>query len=336
MPKPARSASAEHQRGAPALDGIGDHQTTAVPVGGRVKIPVLDCLQLVAIAAPKPVGGRLHMNVVDMARAVGMAGDGIEQGGTDDVADLETGVIIAVAECRQFDNARITPCRRAELLREDRVGNADILELIPAVGDAGADVVGSGQVMVEVAAYALYRRGVDRCCVENGAGSLDPDAGDKPGLVTLQQAHDAIEKAVGMEALARVSPCRVPADFSAFDFGQDPVRRLGRRIGQVRKIPVLQGEEVGCEGHEVRGVDEEPADDQDGLIVRLRRIGEWSEIPRLVDEADFHLGPKNGYGHPGVAIGSAARYGVGNLEVLGTSYGISAQECQSPNSRIRL
>ena len=38
-------------------------------------------------------------------------------------------------------------------------------------------------------------------------------------LVTLQQAHDAIEKTEGM--LARVAPGHVPADFGALDFRQD-------------------------------------------------------------------------------------------------------------------
>ncbi|MCY4320036.1 MAG: hypothetical protein OXE76_12820 [Alphaproteobacteria bacterium] len=72
---------------------------------------------------------------------------------------------------------------------------------------------------------------------------------------------------------------------------------------------MLQSKEVSREAREVRDVDEEPADDQDGLIVRLRRIGQRSEIPRLVDEADFHPSPKMAMATMMVAIGSAAHDG---------------------------
>lgn len=67
---------------------------------------------------------------------------------------------------------------------------------------------------------------------------------------------------------------------------------------------------------EVGGIDEETANDQNGLVVRLRRIGQRSEVSRLVDEADFHPRPESGYGHQMVAIGSAAHDGVGTSEFL--------------------
>ena len=102
-----------------------------------------------------------------------------------------------------------------------------------------------------------------------------------------------------------------------FDLGQDPVKESGRRVRQVGEILVFQGEEVGGQRLEVSGVEEQAGDDQDGLVVRLRRIGEPSEVPRLVDEADSHPDPESGYGHQlVVAIGSAARNGVGNSELL--------------------
>ncbi len=66
-----------------------------------------------------------------------------------------------------------------------------------------------------------------------------------------------------------------------------------------------------------QGADRQAANDQDGLIVWLWRIVQFSEIPGLVSEADFHLGLKDGYGHRMVAIGSAARDRVGNSVCLG-------------------
>ena len=81
------------------LDGIGDHEAAAVPVGGVVEIPVLNGLQPVAVTRRSA-----DMDIVDMA--VGMAGDGIEQG---DRRDAAWSMIVAVAEGRQFYEARIAP-----------------------------------------------------------------------------------------------------------------------------------------------------------------------------------------------------------------------------------
>ena len=49
---------------------------------------------------------------------------------------------------------------------------------------------------------------------------------------------------------------------------------------------MLQIQEVTVQGREVRGIDEEAADDQDGLLVRRGWIAQCAEITGLVDEAD--------------------------------------------------
>ena len=90
----------------------------------------------------------------------------------------------------------------------------------------------------------------------------------------------------------------------------------GGGIGQARKVTVLQGQEVVGEVGKVRGIDEETADGEDGLVVRLGRISECPEIPRFVHEADVQRCPQKSYGHRMVAIGSAARAGVGNRDFL--------------------
>ena len=59
------------------------------------------------------------MDVVHMPRAECKAGDGEEQGGTDDVADLKAGMVVAVPERRQLNDPRIPLHSGAELLRED-------------------------------------------------------------------------------------------------------------------------------------------------------------------------------------------------------------------------
>ena len=120
------------------FDGVGDHESATVTTGRGIPVAVLEILQLASIAVPKTCGGGLHVDVVHVARAVCESGDGEEQRGADDAADLKTGVIVAVSECRQLDDARVALHRRAELLREDRAGDADVLELVPAVRDGNA------------------------------------------------------------------------------------------------------------------------------------------------------------------------------------------------------
>ena len=54
---------------------------------------------------------------------------------------------------------------------------------------------------------------------------------------------------------------------------------------------MLQGQEVVGEAGKVRDIDEEAANDEDGLIVWLGRVSECTEIPGFVDEADVQSGP---------------------------------------------
>ena len=65
-----------------------------------------------------------------------------------------------------------------------------------------------------------------------------------------------------------------------------------RAIGQARKVAVLQGQEVVGEAGKVRGIDEEAANDEDGLIVWPGRVTECTEISGFVDEADVQSGPQ--------------------------------------------
>lgn len=64
------------------------------------------------------------------------------------------------------------------------------------------------------------------------------------------------------------------------------------------------------QAHEPRGVNEEPGYDEDGLVVRGGWVAEHSQIPGFVDKAKLQLrGSRQSYGHPSVAIGSAAHMG---------------------------
>ena len=66
-------------------------------------------------------------------------------------------MVVAVTEGRQLDDPRVGVGGGAEFLGEDRMGDAGVLALVAAVGNARADVVGPGQVMIEIGADTLNR-----------------------------------------------------------------------------------------------------------------------------------------------------------------------------------
>ena len=117
---------------------------------------------MLPVPLPEPRGTRLYMDVVHMACAVRKAGNGVEQCGTYDVADLKASMIVTVSKGRQFSDLLIEQGCRAELLRKNGVGDVDILDLVSTVSDAHAAVIGLRQVIIEIRADSLYRGRVYR------------------------------------------------------------------------------------------------------------------------------------------------------------------------------
>ena len=149
-------------------------------------VPVLESLQVLPVTLFEHRGVRLYVDVVDATRAIGMASDGVEQRGTDNVADLETDMVFAVPEGRQLNEALVALRCRAELLRENGVGNADILGFVSAVSDADAGTIGLGQIMFEIGTDSLYRRRVHRRRFEWQSNALYPDTCNQFDVMMLQ------------------------------------------------------------------------------------------------------------------------------------------------------
>ena len=80
-----------------------------------------------------------------------------------------------------------------------------------------------------------------------------------------------------MGSLPCVAPRCIGANVGALDLGQDSVQMPGGGIGQARKVLVFQGQEIVGEVGKVRGIDEETADGEDGLVVWL---GGFPSAPR--------------------------------------------------------
>ena len=167
-------------------DGVRDDEPALVMTGSRILVPVSERLQLLSITLPEVRGERLHMDVVHMTRTIRKAGDLVEQRGTDKVTDLKTGVVFAMPEGRQLNEALVALHCRTELLRKDGVGNGDILEFVSAVGNAYAGIVGLGEIMFEIGTDSLYRGRVHRSGMEWRANALHPDASNQLDVMVSQ------------------------------------------------------------------------------------------------------------------------------------------------------
>ena len=116
------------------------------------------------------------MNVVHVTGTICETCDGVEQRGTDNVADLKTGMVIAVPKSRKFNKPLVVPRCGAEFLCKYGVGDSDILQFVPAVSDTDAGVVSDGQMMFKIGTDSLYGGGVNRCGVEWQTKAFHPNA----------------------------------------------------------------------------------------------------------------------------------------------------------------
>ena len=89
-----------------------------------------------------------------------------------------------------------------------------------------------------------------------------------------------------MVLLARAATDRISSNIGPLDLGEDTVQRPERRIAQAGEVTVFQIQEMTGQGSEVRGVNEETTDDQNGLLFRQGWIAQCAEITGFVDEAD--------------------------------------------------
>ena len=167
-------------------DCVRDDDPTLVTTGSRTQVSVLERLQLLPVSVPEVRGAWLHMDVVHVTRTIRKAGDRIEQRGTDKVTDLKPGVVFAMPEGRQLNEALVALHSLTEFLGKDGVGNGDILEFVSAVSDAYAGIVGLGQIVFEVGTDPLYRGRVHRSGMEWQAKALHPDACNQLDVMVSQ------------------------------------------------------------------------------------------------------------------------------------------------------
>ena len=132
---------AKHQSATALPDIIGDHNPACVMFGIGVLVPVLEILQVLPVPLPETRSTRLYVDIIHVACAIYKAGNGVEQRGAYDVADLKAGMIVTVPKGRQLSDLLVAQGREAEFLRENGVRDVDILGLIPTVCDADAVII---------------------------------------------------------------------------------------------------------------------------------------------------------------------------------------------------
>ena len=75
----AGSVASKHQGATPVAYGVGDDEPACEAAGHWISVSVLESLQLLPVTVPEVDGARLNMDVVHVTRAIGEAGDGVEQ-----------------------------------------------------------------------------------------------------------------------------------------------------------------------------------------------------------------------------------------------------------------
>lgn len=117
-----------------------------------------------------------------------------------------------------------------EFLSKDRVRNADVFDLVSAVGDTDSVIVFAAGIMVEVGIDALNRRSVDGFSVKGFSRYFDPNSADDFNVVFKEQLDDAIQKAERMAFKLFRAAQSVSSQVGAFDFRDDSVKEFIGRI----------------------------------------------------------------------------------------------------------
>ena len=97
------------------------------------------------VTVPESQGTGLYEDVNYVTYAMGKECDRVEQPRADDVAILNAVVTVSEAKCRSFNISLVARQLRVELLRENRMCDDDVLDLVPGVSeeDSGHDQGGS-------------------------------------------------------------------------------------------------------------------------------------------------------------------------------------------------
>ena len=126
------------------------NHNAADPAAARLLVAMLHRLQ----GWPEPLaqcgGAGLDMHVPDATGAIGLGGNREKQRRAHDVADLDAGMVLAVAEGRQLKDAAIDGRSELVLLREDGMRDVDVLQVVATVRDAEAEIAPGFEKMVEV------------------------------------------------------------------------------------------------------------------------------------------------------------------------------------------
>ena len=121
-----------------------------------------------------------------------------------------------------------------------------------------------------------------------------------------------------MSLLGRRAPCHVATNVAALHLDNDPIEVVSRDVREPGEEAVLRVQEIMSQSGQPILIDEQAGDHQDRLVVAPRRRMRRNrpDISCFVEIANPHRNPEYNYGHPKVAIGSAARISPGQHVAL--------------------
>lgn len=267
----------------PHVATVEDHYATSASTL-VVDVPMLHLSQAVAVPRSQLLVARVRVRVVVDVSAVGRAGHREEQGGRNQIGDLQEHVSVAVSEHRRLGEVSKVVASRTELPGRDGLHARDVLNLRPRIQDHDSVGVSGTELRFELLGDASDRLRVDACswsCVV----LLHVDIPDQRGVVCLHGGHHAVKNPDRPTDRSTTTLAQIRAKIATLDLICDDVRELRSRCQLLRVELLLDLEEVPDEVPSCCLGDDEAGNREHRRCFSARQ---GLLVARLVDVAELH------------------------------------------------
>lgn len=201
------------------LDRVADGNS-ASPTLLRVLIPVQQQLQPVGKSRSNFRVAWLNVNIGDVTRAICVGRHRHDQCRGQEVANLNSHMIVAMSKRGQLHDSWILGLSRAEHLREDRMRYWHVQSLGARIGNAKADVIHGGQVVVKGSEKGLTCGGIHGCVSVGLTNGFDENLRDELYVISHAEVQDCRKETRGLPSLVSSASGDVSADVCTLDFRQ--------------------------------------------------------------------------------------------------------------------
>ncbi|OAI88131.1 hypothetical protein AYO28_24495 [Pseudomonas putida] len=211
------------------------------------------------------------MDIVERPVTNGASSHGIKNGGTNQVSDLQAGMVVTDAKYGNFFNRGIgvPTAPQFVLLGENRMRNITIACGITKIRNDHSTGFLIDEEMLEALGDVLGGDGVDGSIFQGLPVLLHPNARHQLDAMRLTNAQDTVDEFEMV--LHQGVCCRMFADIAAqirpFDFLEQHVQCMTLTLKQPRVEPALETNELVGDPADALRIYKEPCDDQHGLLV---------------------------------------------------------------------